>query len=74
MDKEIILNQTIDKLSRLPKWRIKEVSDFVEFLLQKNEERELVNDLQNNAAESEAFNFLNEEEELYYDGDLTEKF
>ncbi len=74
MKKQAILKKTMQDISRLPEWRIQEVSDFVEFLLQKSEEKELVNDLQNNAAKSNSFHFLEEEEELYSDEDLTEKF
>lgn len=74
MNKQTILKKTMKDISRLPEWRIREVSDFVEFLLQKSEEKELVNDLQSNAAKSKSFHFLEEEEELYNDEDLTEKF
>lgn len=74
MSKQVVLKETIDKLSKLPEWRIKEVSDFVEFLMQKGEERELTKDIQKTAARSRSFHFLEEEEELYNDEDLREKF
>ncbi|UBZ08454.1 DUF2281 domain-containing protein [Salegentibacter mishustinae] len=74
MTKQAILKKTMQDISRLPEWRIREVSDFVEFLLQKNEEKELVNEFQSNASKSKSFHFLEEEEELYNDEDLTEKF
>ncbi len=74
MKKQAILEKTMQNISRLPEWRIKEVSDFVEFLMQKEEDRELINDIQKNAAKSKSFHFLEEEEELYNDEDLTEKF
>lgn len=74
MKKQAILEKTIQNISRLPEWRIKEVSDFVEFLIQKVEDRELVNEIQKNTAKSKSFHFLEEEEELYNDEDLTEKF
>ena len=74
MKKQAILEKTIQNISRLPEWRIKEVSDFVEFLIQKVEDRELVNEIQKNTAKSKSFHFLEEEEELYNDDDLTEKF
>ncbi len=74
MNKQTILKKTMKDISRLPEWRIREVSDFVEFLLQKSEEKELVKDLQSNAAQSKSFHFLEEEEDLYTDEDLTQKF
>ena len=74
MKKQAILEKTIQNISRLPEWRIREVSDFVEFLIQKVEDGELVNEIQKNTAKSKSFHFLEEEEELYNDEDLTEKF
>ncbi|MDR9456613.1 MAG: hypothetical protein RI572_04300 [Salegentibacter sp.] len=74
MNKDVVLKQTITNLSKLSDRRLKQVSDFVEFLLQKKEDRELLNDIQKNATESETFNFLKEDEELYNDDDLSEKF
>lgn len=74
MNKDVVLKQTITNLSKLSDRRLKQVSDFVEFLLQKKEDRELLNDIQNNATESETFDFLKEDEELYNDDDLSEKF
>ncbi|MGM0934345.1 MAG: hypothetical protein ACQEWD_12955 [Bacteroidota bacterium] len=74
MNKDVVLKQTITNLSKLSYRRLKQVSDFVEFLLQKKEDRELLNDIQNNATESETFDFLKEDEELYNDDDLSEKF
>ena len=74
MKKQAILEKTIQNISRLPEWRIREVSDFVEFLIQKVEDGELVNEIQKNNVKSKSFHFLEEEEELYKDDDLTEKF
>ena len=74
MKKQAILEKTIQNISRLPEWRIREVSDFVEFLIQKVEDGELVNEIQKNTVKSKSFHFLEEEEELYNDEDLTEKF
>ncbi len=73
MNKDVILKKTITNLTKLSDSRLKQVSEFVEFLLQNREKKELLNDIQNSASESEAFNFLKEEEELYND-DLAEKF
>jgi len=39
MTKQAILKKTMQDISRLPEWRIREVSDFVEFLLQKMKRR-----------------------------------
>lgn len=74
MEKQAILEKTILNMSRLPEWRIKEVSDFVAFLLQKNEDKKLLETFRKYASKSEAFNFLKEEEDLYSDEDLAEKF
>lgn len=74
MKKQAILEKTFTNLAKLPKWRLREVSDYVEFLIQKNENKELQEELQVYAGKSETFSFLEEEEDLYNDEDLIEKY
>ncbi|SHG69092.1 hypothetical protein SAMN05444483_12232 [Salegentibacter echinorum] len=74
MKKQAILEKTFTNLAKLPKWRLREVSDYVEFLIQKNENKELQEELQEYAGKSETFSFLEEEEDLYNDEDLIEKY
>ncbi|MCD4773104.1 MAG: hypothetical protein K8R41_06945 [Bacteroidales bacterium] len=55
MNREILINRTIDNIHLLPDWRLKEISDYIDFLLK-------------------SFDFLNDEDDLYNETDLIEKY
>ncbi|WP_114781426.1 DUF2281 domain-containing protein [Botryobacter ruber] len=74
MTREILIQKTIDRLSRLPDQKLKEVSDFAEFLLNKLEDRNLVEGIKQVAADSTSFKFLEDEEDLYSASDLKERY
>ena len=74
MEREQLIKQTTRSISLLPDNKLRELADYVEFLLQKKTEKELVKDITALSAASNSFNFLEEEEDLYGDSDLTEKF
>ena len=74
MKREIILNRTINNISLLPDWRLKEVSDYVEFLLKSFEDKKTTEGIMKLASKSKSFEFLNEEEDLYDENDLIEKY
>ena len=70
MEKEILLKKTMANLEKLPADRIKEVSDFIEFLLTKFEDQLITEDIQNLTSVSKAFEFLENEPDLYSVNDL----
>ena len=49
-------------------------SDFANFIIKRYEEQSLTNELQQMVSESEAFNFLNYEEDIYSIKDLKEVY
>ena len=67
-----MLKDTIDKLRLLDETNLQEANDFVEFLLHKVSDKELTQEIQQQAQEGKSFEFLNEEEELYSIKDLKE--
>ena len=69
-----MIQRTIDVLTILPEDKAKEISDFADFLLQKHEDLALQEGIQTLQSQSEAFSFLNEEEEIYSAADIKEKF
>jgi len=74
MTRQVLIQRTIDNLSKLPDQNLKEVSDFAEFLLSKLEDRFLTEGIQKLAMGSKSFQFLEEEEDLYTEADLKEKY
>ena len=74
MDKKKLLDSTIKKMKQLPEEKIREVSDFVEFLLQRREEYAVTEGIKQMAAQSNSFKFLEEEGDIYTVNDLKEKY
>lgn len=74
MDRQRIIDKTAKKISLLSNRRLKEVEDYVDFLLNRNEDQRLLSDIKNIMSDSESYDFLEEEEELYSDSDLIEKY
>lgn len=70
MTRTLLIDQTVKSIKKLPENKLREVSDYVEFLLQREEEVEYRKQIAQAASESRAFSFLEDEEELYVDSDL----
>lgn len=74
MTREAIIQKTIQALTILPVEKAEEISDFVDFMLKKYEDLTLQQGIQALQSQSESFNFLNEDQELYTSADIKEKF
>ena len=74
MTKETLIKKTLSTLSRLPQDRVREVSDFADYILKKYEERILQKGIEKLVSHTKAFDFLNDEEDLYSIRDLKEKY
>lgn len=74
MTRETLIRNTMNSLSKLPKERLSEVSDFVDFILAKDEEENLRKGIVKLSEESKSLNFLSDEEELYSVSDLKKRF
>jgi len=74
MTRQILIQQTIDNLSKLPDQKLKEVADFAEFLLSKIDDKLITEGIQKLTSDSTSFKFLEEEEDLYTEADLKEKY
>lgn len=74
MTKTAIIERTLSVLTQLPPDKVAEVSDFADFVLKKFEDELLAHGAQRLTAESAAFQFLADEEDLYSADDLKERF
>ncbi|CAD5255851.1 MULTISPECIES: hypothetical protein [unclassified Imperialibacter] len=74
MTREVLIKRTMENLNKLPDQKLREVSDFAEFLLNRIDEAVITEGIQKLASDSVAFKFLDEEEELYSVDDLKEKY
>jgi hypothetical protein len=74
MDRQILIENTINKLKQLPDLKIKEVNDFVEFLSNKIDDKILLEGIQKITNDSKSFAFLNDDEDIYTVDDLKERY
>lgn len=74
MSKQAIIERTLRAIHQLPEDKAEEISNFADFIFKKFEENQITESIQRLASESNVFNFLNEEEDLYSIKDLKEKY
>ncbi len=74
MTRETLIKKAIDNISKLPDQKLREVSDFAEFLLNRIENQLVTEGIQKLVSNSNAFKFLEDEEDLYSEKDLKEKY
>ena len=74
MARETLIKKTLRTLSKLPPEKVKEVSDFADYILQKYDEGILQKGMEKLVTDSETFCFLKDEEDLYTVEDLKEKY
>ena len=74
MEREVLMEKTIRTIKQLPTTRIREVSDFVEFIIRRTDDALITEGLQQLSSRSQAFDFLNNEPELYSVNDLKVRF
>ena len=72
MTRKIIIERTLKVINQLPEDKAEEISDFADFVFKRYEENELTNGIQKMVSESQAFDFLNNEEDIYSLADLKE--
>ncbi|MDP3181094.1 MAG: hypothetical protein Q8M67_04720 [Bacteroidota bacterium] len=74
MGRKELIENTLFKIKQLPDVKIREIHDFAEFLLLKIDDQILQQGIYELTSNSKAFNYLNEEEDLYSVNDLKEKY
>lgn len=74
MTKETILERTLTAIYQLPMDKAQEISDFADAIFMRYEESQLTQGLPKILANSQAFDFLNEEEDLYSLADAKEVY
>lgn len=74
MTKQAIIERTIQAINQLPEEKAIEISDFAEFTAMRYEEHIFTKGVQQLSANSNALDFLNDEEDLYTEADLKEAY
>jgi len=74
MTRQAIIERTIKVINQLPEDKAEEISDFADFVIKKFEDGRITESIQQLASKSQAFEFLNDDEDLYSSDDLREKY
>ena len=74
MTRQAIIERTLRAINQLPEDKAEEISTFAEFVMKQYEEHQLTRGVQKLAADSKAFGFLEQEEDLYSESDLKELY
>ncbi len=72
MSKQLIIEKTVKAINRLPEDKAEEISDFADFISKRYEEHILLQGIQQLTSNSQTFDFLKDEENLYTEADLKE--
>lgn len=74
MTRQAIIERTLNAINRLPSDKAEEISDFADFVTKRYEEHRLTEGIQMLTSNSQTFDFLNNEEDLYSEADLKEVY
>ena len=74
MSRNELIEKTTTYIQMLHEDKMKEVLNFAEYLLFKQEEREIQEGIKILASQSKSFSFLEQEEEIYSKEDLIERY
>ena len=74
MNRQVLIDSAVNKIKQLPDTKIQEINDFADFLLSKIDDKMILYSIENLTAKSKSFHFLNDEEDLYDENDLKERY
>lgn len=74
MTREAMIERIIKQINQLPLEKAEEISDFGDSIIKQFEEQQLTKGIQKLTSESQTFDFLNSEKELYSVADLKEVY
>jgi uncharacterized membrane-anchored protein YjiN (DUF445 family) len=74
MNKQSIIERTVEVINRLPENKAEEISDFADFVIRRYEDNKLNEELQLVISNSKTFEFLHHDEDLYSEADIKQKY
>ncbi|TKK68996.1 hypothetical protein FC093_09905 [Ilyomonas limi] len=74
MTRQAIIERTIKAINQLPEEKAEAISDFADFVTKRYEEHLLMQGIQKLTSDSQTFDFLHNEEDLYSVDDLKEVY
>lgn len=74
MERQQVLEKTIEYLKNLPENKAEEALDYIEYLYNKNEDTILTEGITRLASKSKSFDFLIDEEDIYTLDDVKKQY
>ena len=74
MTRQTIIERTVKAINQLPEDKAEEISNFADFIIKRYEDQLLTKGMAQLITNSRAFDFLNEEEDLYTEADIKEVY
>ena len=74
MTRQAIIDRTLKAISQLPEEKAEEISDFADFVIKRFEDHKLSETIKHFTSDSQAYKFLENEEDLYTLSDLKEVY
>lgn len=74
MSKKELIDKAITTLNKLPEEKLIEVLDFADFMLNKNEDTQLLKGIAHLTQQSKSYKFLEDEEDIYTLEDIKETY
>jgi iron-sulfur cluster repair protein YtfE (RIC family) len=74
MNKQSIIERTVEVINRHPENKAEEISDFADFVIRRYEDNKLNEELQLVISNSKTFEFLHHDEDLYSEADIKQKY
>ncbi len=74
MTKKALIEKTLSYLKQLPDDKVHQIADYTEFLYNRYEEHIIQDGIHKLTSDSNSFEFLENEEDLYSEEDLKEKY
>jgi len=74
MDRQYLINNTIEIIKQLPDVKVQEINDYAEFLLSRIDDRVISDGIAEIISESGSFDFLEEDENIYTVKDLKVRY
>ena len=70
MTRQLIIERTIKAINQLPEDKAEEISDFADFIMKRFEDHSLTEGIKKLTSNSQVFDFLKNEEDIYTESDL----
>ena len=70
MTRQLIIERTIKAINQLPDDKAEEISDFADFIMKRFEDHSLTEGIKQLTSNSQVFDFLKNEEDVYSEADL----